>query len=75
MGLLKNDKDWNMVGYIDMTLEDANHHPLLTKFILVIYTYKKAWSQFCYSLHELRLSHCPTSRNEQRRKPHASVNI
>ncbi len=32
MGLLKNDKDWDMVGYIDMTLEDANHHPVVFDF-------------------------------------------
>ena len=32
MGLLQNDKDWDMVGYIDMTLEDENHHPVVFDF-------------------------------------------
>ena len=32
MGLLQNDKDWDMVGYIDMTLEDANRHPVVFDF-------------------------------------------
>lgn len=32
MGLLKNDKDWDMIGYIDMTLEDENHHPVVFDF-------------------------------------------
>ena len=32
MGLLQNDKEWDMVGYIDMTLEDANHHPVVFDF-------------------------------------------
>ena len=32
MGLLHNDKEWDMVGYIDMTLEDENHHPVVFDF-------------------------------------------
>lgn len=32
MGLIKNDKDWDMIGYIDMTLEDENHHPVVFDF-------------------------------------------
>ena len=32
MGLLQNDKDWDLIGYIDMTLEDANHHPVVFDF-------------------------------------------
>ena len=32
MGLLKNDKGWDMIGYIDMTLEDENHHPVVFDF-------------------------------------------
>ena len=32
MGLLKNDKDWDMIGFIDMTLEDENHHPVVFDF-------------------------------------------
>ena len=32
MGLLKNDKGWDMVGFIDMTLEDENHHPVVFDF-------------------------------------------
>ena len=32
MHLLQNDKDWDMLGYIDMTLEDANHHPVVFDF-------------------------------------------
>ena len=32
MGLLHNDKEWDMVGYIDMTLEDENHHPIVFDF-------------------------------------------
>ncbi|MES5134202.1 hypothetical protein ABVC71_00195 [Prevotella amnii] len=27
---------------------------MLTKFILVIYTYRKAWSQFCRSFHAIK---------------------
>ena len=32
MGLLKNYKGWDMVGFIDMTLEDENHHPVVFDF-------------------------------------------
>ena len=32
MGLIKNDKGWDMKGYIDMTLEDENHHPVVFDF-------------------------------------------
>ena len=32
MGLLNNDKGRDMVGYIDMTLEDENHHPVVFDF-------------------------------------------
>ena len=32
MGLLQNDKGWDMKGYIDMTLEDKNHHPVVFDF-------------------------------------------
>ena len=32
MELLHNDKEWDMVGYIDMTLEDENHHPVVFDF-------------------------------------------
>lgn len=32
MGLLPNDKGWDMKGYIDMTLEDENHHPVVFDF-------------------------------------------
>ena len=32
MGLLHNDKEWDMLGYIDMTLEDENHHPVVFDF-------------------------------------------
>ena len=32
MGLIKNEKGWDMKGYIDMTLEDANHHPVVFDF-------------------------------------------
>ena len=32
MGLLENDKCWDMKGYIDMTLEDENHHPVVFDF-------------------------------------------
>ena len=32
MGLLHNEKGWDMKGYIDMTLEDENHHPLVFDF-------------------------------------------
>ena len=32
MGLLKNDKGWDMVGFIDMTQEDENHHPVVFDF-------------------------------------------
>jgi len=32
MGLLQNDKNWDMIGFIDMTLEDENHHPVVFDF-------------------------------------------
>lgn len=32
MGFLKNDNGWDMKGYIDMTLEDENHHPVVFDF-------------------------------------------
>ena len=32
MGLIKNDKGWDMKGFIDMTLEDENHHPVVFDF-------------------------------------------
>ena len=32
MGLMKNDKGWDMIGFIDMTLEDENHHPVVFDF-------------------------------------------
>ena len=32
MGLLHNEKGWDMKGYIDMTLEDENHHPVVFDF-------------------------------------------
>ncbi len=32
MNMLKNDKGWDMKGYIDMTLEDENHHPVVFDF-------------------------------------------
>ena len=32
MGLLQNDKDYDMIGFIDMTLEDENHHPVVFDF-------------------------------------------
>ena len=30
--MLKNGKEWDMKGYIDMTLEDENHHPVVFDF-------------------------------------------
>jgi len=42
---------------------------------LRIRTYTKSVEPVCHSLHVLRPSHCPTSRNEQRRKPHDDVYI
>lgn len=32
MGLLENDNGWDMKAYIDMTLEDENHHPVVFDF-------------------------------------------
>lgn len=32
MGLIKNDTGWDMIGYIDMTLEDKNGHPVVFDF-------------------------------------------
>ena len=32
MDLLPSDKDWDMIGIIDMTLEDAFHHPVVFDF-------------------------------------------
>lgn len=32
MGLLTNEKGWDMIGFIDMTLEDENHHPVVFDF-------------------------------------------
>ncbi len=32
MGLLPNDRGWDMIGFIDMTLEDENHHPVVFDF-------------------------------------------
>ena len=32
MNMLKNGKEWDMKGYIDMTLEDENHHPVVFDF-------------------------------------------
>ena len=32
MNMLKSGKEWDMKGYIDMTLEDENHHPVVFDF-------------------------------------------
>ena len=32
MGMIKNAKGWDMIGFIDMTLEDENHHPVVFDF-------------------------------------------
>ena len=32
MKMLENGKNWDMKGYIDMTLEDENHHPIVFDF-------------------------------------------
>lgn len=32
MGMIKTDEGWDMVGFIDMTLEDENHHPVVFDF-------------------------------------------
>jgi hypothetical protein len=32
MNMLKNGKEWDMKGYIDMTLEYENHHPVVFDF-------------------------------------------
>ena len=32
MGLLENENGWDMKGYIDMTLEDEAHHPVVFDF-------------------------------------------
>ena len=43
-------------------------------FVYSVMTYtKKNVEPLCHSLHGLRPSHCPVSRNEQRWKPHADV--
>lgn len=32
MKLIDNDKGWDMIGFIDMTLEDEHHHPVVFDF-------------------------------------------
>ena len=32
MGMIKTDEGWDMIGFIDMTLEDENHHPIVFDF-------------------------------------------
>ena len=32
MGMIKTEEGWDMVGFIDMTLEDENHHPVVFDF-------------------------------------------
>ncbi len=32
MGMIKNEDGWDMKGFIDMTLEDENHHPVVFDF-------------------------------------------
>jgi hypothetical protein len=32
MGLIRNKKGWDMLGFIDMTLEDENNHPVVFDF-------------------------------------------
>lgn len=32
LGLLKSNQGWDMIGFIDMTLEDENHHPVVFDF-------------------------------------------
>ena len=32
MGMIKTEDGWDMIGFIDMTLEDANHHPVVFDF-------------------------------------------
>ena len=32
MGMIKNEEGWDMIGFIDMTLEDKNHHPVVFDF-------------------------------------------
>ena len=32
LGLLKSEQGWDMIGFIDMTLEDENHHPVVFDF-------------------------------------------
>ena len=40
MGLLQTEKDWDMIGFIDMTLEDEHHHPIVFDFK---WTSSKTW--------------------------------
>lgn len=32
MGMLKTGENWDMIGFIDMTLEDESHHPVVFDF-------------------------------------------
>lgn len=32
MGMIKTEEGWDMIGFIDMTLEDENHHPVVFDF-------------------------------------------
>lgn len=32
MGMIKTEEGWDMMGFIDMTLEDENHHPVVFDF-------------------------------------------
>ncbi len=32
MGMIENENGWDMKGFIDMTLEDENHHPVVFDF-------------------------------------------
>jgi len=32
MGMIKTEEGWDMIGFIDMTLEDENHHPIVFDF-------------------------------------------
>ena len=32
MGMIKTEEGWDMIGFIDMTLEDENHHPVIFDF-------------------------------------------
>ena len=51
----------------------CSNRPKMLSQTFSSHTHKKTWSQSCHSFHGLRLSHCPTCRNEQRWKPHADV--